>query len=100
MYAIKLNRDDILIEDFLVEQILEALPRSFKYKVSLSPLQRGKIIAENGHGTISLQIIADDLWLFVTPKNASGIAFYDCSRNYCVLIDRLSELTLDTALPA
>lgn len=100
MYALLLNRDEFLIEEILVEDILKALPGSFRYTVSLSGLKKGRIVAENGHCQVSLQVIQDDLWLFVSPKTASGIASFDAQRNYNRLSDYFKSFTLQVALPA
>jgi hypothetical protein len=100
MYAIKLNRDDILVQDVLVEDILNALPGSFRYRVSMSPLPRGVLIAENGHATISMQTIQDDLWLFISPKSNSGISKHAARMYYSTLKDALADIVLNFAVPA
>jgi len=101
MYPIKLNRDDVLIEEVLIEQILSALPASFKYRASIVGLKRGRLIAENGHCAIHLKTIQNDLWLFVAPKSLSGLSRHHSAMIYQKLKSALSDLVLErTALSA
>lgn len=95
MYAIKLDRDEILIEEILVEQILKALPKSFNYEFHPASLKRGKVIAVNGHSNVYLQTIANDLWLFITPLSTSGLAIQDSKRAFSRLADQFNKITLE-----
>jgi hypothetical protein len=96
MYAIKLDRDEILLLDQLVFDVSNALPESFKLRLDLSPLKHGRVVAENGHTEIQLQTIADSLYLFISPKR-KGIGTLDANRTFQKLIEALKPQILSSA---
>ena len=100
MFAIQINRDDVLVEECLIEEVFSALPQSFRYRADISPLRRGRVFAINGHSEVSLQMINGSLWLFVTPRDTGNLAIYASFRTYQKVSTTLREITLNYAVPA